>query len=127
MKKRLDHTIALHVLRLQREGAVVLVNPEVSAVICPHYSNLHWTPKPGKAEGRLLVDCSNRQSGVALNAEDAKLKGMSRYGELHHPTIVEIVRMICCVGDRLGGLGLVRLWKEDECSKSVRTVRFCTR
>lgn len=111
--QRLRATIARHVLRLQSEGAVMLVRPSVLAQYGPHYSNLHWTPKPGKPEGRLLCDCSNREVGNALNSEEAKAMGTDRYGDLKHPTIVQIVQMICDVADRLGGLEYVFLWKED--------------
>jgi hypothetical protein len=113
LESKLRGTVALHVLRLQREGAVLLVRPAVSALGVPHYSNLHWTPKPGKPEGRLLCDCSNRENGLPLNSESAKDMGRARYGDLRHPTIVEIVTSVCTVADRLGSMSAVRLWKED--------------
>ena len=109
LESRLRGTVALHVLRLQREGAVLLTRPAVSALSAPHYSNLHWTPKPGKPEGRLLCDCSNRESELPLNSESAKDMGRARYGDLRHPTIVEIVTSVCAVADRLGSMSAGRL------------------
>lgn len=110
---RLPHTISKHVFRLWSSGAVLVLPREVVSNEGIHLNNLHWCPKPGAPEGRLLGDCSNREHGAVLNSEEAKCAIERRYGSLHHPTIGELVRMVQNVADKAGGIHNIMLWKED--------------
>lgn len=78
-----------------------------------HFNALHWTTKPGKAEGRVLCDCSNAEKdSVSLNTEAAKDAGVEEWGQIMHPTVKEIVRMICTMANEIGWEN-VRIWKMD--------------
>jgi hypothetical protein len=112
--QQIPHTLAKHVFKLWSEGSVlVLPLPEVSGLPNLHINNLHWCPKPGTPSGRLLGDCSNREQGSPLNTEEAKSLIQSRYGNLAHPTIADLIRMIFQVAEGAGGLSNILLWKED--------------
>jgi hypothetical protein len=103
--QQIPHTLAKHVFKLWSEGSVlVLPLSEVSDWPNLHVNNLHWCPKPGTPSGRLLGDCSNREQGSSLNTEEAKLLIQSRYGNLAHPTIVDLIRMIFQVAEEAEGL-----------------------
>jgi hypothetical protein len=115
LMQRLPHTLARHVFKLWL-GHAVLVLPVQDLTDIPqlHINNLHWCPKPGAPEGRLLGDCSNREFGVALNSDCAKDLIESRYGSLYHPTIGDLIRMIFRVASsHPDGVASLLLWKED--------------
>jgi hypothetical protein len=64
-----------------------------------HFIPLHWTPKTGKQCGRQLVDASDPCSAdgtmsSALNSDSVRDWARTNIGEIHHPTIIDIVLMI---------------------------------
>lgn len=102
-----------HAVNLWREGkALLLPTPSLHSENV-HFNAVHWTAKPGRPEGRFLGDCSNGPENQSLNTDDVKDMIISRYGELHHPTIVDIIRDIVALGDKVGCLQSLRLWKDD--------------
>jgi hypothetical protein len=113
--QQLPHTLAKHVFKLWSDGSVLVLPLSDVSLTIPnlHINNLHWCPKPGTPIGRLLGDCSNRETGCSLNSEEAKDLIQARYGTLLHPTIAELVHMIFEVANTAGGLQNVLLWKED--------------
>jgi hypothetical protein len=78
-----------------------------------HFSPVHWTAKPGKAEGRFLCDLSNSEEYHVLNDEAAKAFIEARYGSVTLPSIRDIVDKIYLCAESAGGMKHVRLWKED--------------
>ena len=113
IETRLPNTLAFHAFELWRTGAVLLLPRTILNPYKPHYSNVHWVPKPGLDIGRFLGDCSNREVGSPLNSRLAKDLIKDRFGTIEHPTIAELVNMIVQFADLHGGLSNVVLWKED--------------
>jgi hypothetical protein len=59
-----------------------------------HYSPVHWTTKVGKESGRTLFDSSDDKHGCALNTDKVRDRVREHYGEIHHPTMNEIVNIV---------------------------------
>ena len=52
----------------------------------------HWTPKPGKPEGRFLIDCSNLPDGqMPLNGGATKDLGIQRYTKVCLPSLRSVL------------------------------------
>jgi len=111
--KNLQHTFYKHAADLQQKGQALLLPLEVAIACDVHFSPVHWTPKPGKPEGRFLCDLSHAEAGCALNEDSAKILIEERYGAVEYPTITNIVDKIFECASMAGGLHNVRLWKED--------------
>jgi hypothetical protein len=60
-----------------------------------HYSPIHWTPSREKAEGRPLMDLSDKKDGHSLNSLWLREWGQENIGRIRNPTIRELVVMIC--------------------------------
>ena len=58
-----------------------------------HYCKAHWTPKKGKPSGRPLGDLSF-VDGTPINTEETAQAATAYYGEILHPTIQDIGRMV---------------------------------
>ncbi|MEI8301616.1 MAG: hypothetical protein WCG10_08435, partial [Chlamydiota bacterium] len=71
-----------------------------------------WTTKFGKPQGRLIGDTSATESGTPLNSHEVKEMFDENFGTIHHPTIVEISRMIYQEAERIGWENAI-LWKMD--------------
>ena len=113
IESRLPCTLATHAYDLWKSGAVLLLPRSLLEAFNPHYSNVHWVPKPGVPIGRFLGDCSNREDGNPLNSVGAKEQIKARFGALNHPSIGDIVQMILNFAMSAGGMHNVVLWKED--------------
>ena len=91
---RLRACLSKHLFKLWSKGRV-LVLPVADLTVDQlkdiHVSPIHWTTKVESDEGRLLVDLSNRRTGSTVNSPETLLSSKERYGELHLPTIVDIV------------------------------------
>jgi len=59
-----------------------------------HGSPAHWGKKKGKREGRPLYDASDNKHGTPLNTKAAKERLKAHYGEIRHPTIVNLIVMV---------------------------------
>jgi len=78
-----------------------------------HYSNLHWTEQDNKPEGRVLMDASNAPEGTCpLNAKEPTQAAKEEYGEIKHPTIDDVIRMILRMAKKYGGDNII-MWKMD--------------
>lgn len=98
---------------LHQEGHVLIVPTEVANTIPGiHYSSTHWAPKAGKPQGRQLGDPSNVLEGSALNSDSVRAMVTAKWGEIHHPTLDDLVLMILRISDRHGKENVV-MWKMD--------------
>ena len=103
-----------HAVTLWREKKAILLPTHLLGAQNVHFNAVHWTAKPGKPEGCFLGDCSNGPENQSLNVEDVKEVISRRYGELYHPSIVDIIQDIVDMGgNTLGSLQSLRLWKDD--------------
>ena len=88
---------------LYKEGKVVILPTGLSKENrTTHFSALSWTTKFGKPQGRLIGDTSATESGTPLNSHEVKEMFDENFGTIHHPTIVEISRMIYQEADSIG-------------------------
>jgi hypothetical protein len=111
--RRIPHTIIRHAYKLWSSGKALILPQAAIQDLNPHFNNIHWCPKPETPAGRFLGDCSNRQSGDVLNSREAKAAIIERYGDLRHPTIYDLIRLIYRVSLIAGGIDEILLWKED--------------
>ena len=58
-----------------------------------HFCSAHWAPKKGKASGRPIGDLTY-VSGTPLNSPGTTAASAEFYGDIHHPTIEDIVNMV---------------------------------
>ena len=95
-------------------GLVIIVPTEVAKSIPGiHFSCSHWARKKGKKCGRPIGDASAREEGShPLNSWAVKQLVNERWGVIHHPTLIEIARMVHTVGDECGWDDIV-IWKMD--------------
>ena len=96
---------------------LVFILPTSTATNIPgiHFSPVHWTKKRGKKSGRNLFDSSDSASGQALNSIEARDMLRTKYGDIKHPTIVDIILMILEYEKDVTDADLSRvvLWKSD--------------
>jgi hypothetical protein len=103
------------------EQGLAFLLPKAMAV--RHIPNLHlcaahWTPKKGKQSGRPIGDLTY-VTGVPLNSDMTTTAAAEFYGDIKHPTISEIVRMIMSFWERAVESPSpvewkrLRLWKMD--------------
>ena len=100
------------VYELFKEGKVVILPTGLIKNIKTHYSALSWTTKFGKPQGRLIGDTSATESGTPLNSQEVKEMFDKNFGNIHHPTIVDISRMIYDEAEKIGWENAI-LWKMD--------------
>jgi hypothetical protein len=98
------------------KGGTVLLIPTDLAITIPgiHFSSQHWTTKKEKACGRSLGDASNDPHGNSLNDVEGQVQNAVRslWGEVVHPTLIDLALMILRVAETYGWENLV-LWKMD--------------
>jgi len=98
---------------LHQDGYILIFPSNVASSIPGiHYSSTHWAPKAGKPQGRQLGDPSNVLDGSALNSDVVKTLVNEKWGEIHHPTLDDLVLMISRLSDQYGKANIV-LWKMD--------------
>jgi hypothetical protein len=79
------------------EAGLAIVLTAATAFKIPglHVSPAHWAPKPGKEHGRPLIDSTDANSPFpVLNSDYVSDWAKEYFGEIEHPTIVDIVLMI---------------------------------
>lgn len=113
LHERLLPVYRYHAMKLWSDDKALLLPPEVLQRAGCHFSPVHWTMKPGKAEGRFLGDCSNGDHNRVLNTSTVRDLVSYRFGPLTHPTISDVVGAIFHLSERYGGMNRLRLWKED--------------
>jgi len=118
MKLRKKHLMMPSVINklvyeLYKGGKVVILPTELcKGNRTTHYSALSWTTKFGKPQGRLIGDTSATESGTPLNSYEVKEMFDKNFGNIHHPTIVDIARMVFTEAERIGWENAI-LWKVD--------------
>ena len=81
--------------QLQLGNGILVRNVVARHILGLHYSSIHWTEQTGKVAGRVLMDPSNAEEGKdSLNSDEATEAAKEMYGEIRHPTIDSIIRMI---------------------------------
>ena len=92
---------------------VFIIKTELVKSVEAHWSRQSWAPKQGKIEGR---PCGNASAmgpnGHALNNDVVKCMVADRWGPIHNPSIVKIVRNILTMGDK-HGFDNIAVWKMD--------------
>ena len=102
------------VCSLVEQGLVVLL-PTVLATKIEgiHYSPISWVTKSNKPQGRPVVDSSWKPEGSAkLNTKHVKNLVQTMWGDIRHPTIIDLVEMVLVQVDRYGWDDVI-LWKMD--------------
>lgn len=75
-----------------------------------------WTPKVGKEKGRLIGDCADGgKNQTPLNSKWVKEFSDGHWGQIHHPSIGDIVRMITTFRDECVSAGML----EDDVVKQL--------
>ena len=119
--RRVSKAVHKLLLELWREEKVFIVTKDVAAKLgALHYSPTHWARKAGKVLGRNIFDASDGKFSTPLNTKTVKAMVRECYGDIRHPTIDEIVRMVMDFArdkqQELGG-GFrwedLRMWKAD--------------
>lgn len=95
-----------------RHKCFILPTEEARSIEDAHFANVHWTKKDGTDSGRKLADHSDISSGHALNAGTSSDQAKERYGQLSHPSITSIIRMVLEVVEEFGW-GETMLFKSD--------------
>lgn len=118
-KKYIITNTAIHRLaeaQVRQKTAVILPLDMVMLWEGVHFSCLSWAPKKGKACGRMIADTSNNEKGSSVvNAttqagEDAIRR---RYGDICHPTILDVIASVLMMEAREGSREGLVLWKQD--------------
>ena len=93
--RRVSKAVHKLLLELWREEKVFIVTKDVAAKLgALHYSPTHWARKAGKVLGRNIFDASDGKFSTPLNTKTVKAMVRECYGDIRHPTIDEIVRMV---------------------------------
>ena len=119
--RRVSKAVHKLLLELWKEEKVFIVTKDVAAKLgALHYSPTHWARKAGKVLGRNIFDASDGKFSTPLNTKTVKAMVRECYGDIRHPTIDEIVRMIMDFArDKQQELGEgfrwedLRMWKAD--------------
>ena len=80
-----------------------------------HFSPQHNADSKGKPEGRVIGDLSGQHdplNGTPQSKDALRDVIATTWGEIHHPTIIQLVLMILHAADTHGWTALV-LWKKD--------------
>jgi len=96
--------------------AAILSKDAITKVVGLHLQKNGWAPKRKKEKGRNVGDCSSVSSRIGpqtpLNTEEVKVLTAQRWGQIVHPTIEDIARMILAAELKYGRESLV-VWKMD--------------
>ena len=116
----LKHTVNSLLFKQWGDGTMALLNTEQAKMIPGiHFSAQHQADSKGKQEGRVIGDLSGQHdlAYTPLNgtpdSKDALRRDIARvWGEIKHPTVVQLVLMVLTAADVHGWAELV-LWKKD--------------
>jgi len=116
----LKHTINSLLFEQWGKGTMIIMETEqAKSINGVHFSPQHHADSKGKPEGRVIGDLSGQHdpSFFPLNGTPQSKNALreliaATWGEIRHPTIVQLVLMILHAADTHGWTQLV-LWKKD--------------
>lgn len=118
-KKYVTTNSAIHRLaeaQVQQKTAALLPLDKVLQWEGVHFSCLSWAPKKGKACGRMIADTSNNEkdsSVVNATTQEGEDAIRRRYGDICHPTILDVIASVLMMEIREGGRENLVMWKQD--------------
>ena len=117
---KLHHTINKLLYKLYQDGMMVfLTDHDAKRIPGIHLSPQHHADSKGKPEGRIIGDLSGQHSenftplnGSALDKDLLRDNIKLQWGEIHHPTVDLLVKMVLTAADKYGWDNII-LWKKD--------------
>ena len=98
---------------------VFLKDNEAKSIPGIHLSPQHHADSKGKPEGRIIGDLSGQHSenftplnGSAHDKDLLRDTIKSKWGEIRHPTVELLVKMVLTAADKYGWNNII-LWKKD--------------
>jgi len=118
--EKVKHTVNSLLFEQFRGDTMIIMKTDLAVTIDGmHFSPQHQADSKGKPEGRVIGDLSGQhdQSYTPLNGtyetkDDLRDRIAATWGEIKHPTIVQLVLMVLAAVDIHGWNSLV-LWKKD--------------
>ena len=116
----LKHTINHLLFEQWGKGTMIMMDTEQAKTVDGlHFSPQHHADSKGKPEGRVIGDLSGQHdpnfsplNGTPQSKDALRDLIAATWGEIRHPTIVQLVLMVLHAADTHGWTALV-LWKKD--------------
>jgi len=117
---KLHHTINKLLYKLYNDGTMIFLKREdADRIDGLHLSPQHHADSKGKPEGRIIGDLSGQHdpkftplNGSAHDKDDLRNAIASKWGEIKHPTVDQLVLMVLTFADMHGWENII-LWKKD--------------
>jgi hypothetical protein len=117
---KLHHTINKLLYKLYSDGTMVLLRHQDAMRISGlHLSPQHHADSKGKPEGRIIGDLSGQHdssftplNGSAPDKDQLRAAIALKWGEIKHPTVDQLVKMVLTSAD-IHGWDNIILWKKD--------------
>ena len=117
---KLHHTIDKLLYKLYQDGTMIfLTAAQARQVPGIHLSPQHHADSKGKPEGRIIGDLSGQHNdsftplnGSAAEKDQLRDAIQLQWGEIKHPTVDLLVKMVLTAADRDGWDNII-LWKKD--------------
>ena len=118
--EKVKHTVNSLLFEQFKNDTVIIMKTELAQTIEGiHFSPQHQADSKGKPEGRVIGDLSGQHvpsytpmNGTTTTKDDLRDKISATWGEIKHPTILQLVLMVLSAADTHGWDSLV-LWKKD--------------
>lgn len=117
---KLQHTINKLLYKLYSDGTMIFLTKEDALRINGlHLSPQHHADSKGKPEGRIIGDLSGQHiptftplNGSAHDKDELRATIALKWGEIKHPTVDQLVKMVLTAAD-IHGWNNIILWKKD--------------
>jgi len=117
---KLQHTINKLIYKLYSDGTMILLrHNDALRIHGLHLSPQHHADSKGKPEGRIIGDLSGQHdhaftplNGSAHDKDQLRAAIALKWGEIHHPTVDQLVKMVLTAAD-IHGWNNIILWKKD--------------
>ena len=117
---KVKHTVNYLLYQQYLAKTMIILDTDVAKTIPGiHFSPQHQADSKGKPEGRVIGDLSGQHDAAytPLNGTSASKVALRQviadsWGEIKHPTIVQLVRMVLTAAD-IHGWQTITLWKKD--------------
>ena len=117
---KLQHTINKLIYKLYNDGTMIILRRNDAIRIHGlHLSPQHHADSKGKPEGRIIGDLSGQHdpkftplNGSAHDKDQLRAAIALKWGEIKHPTVDQLVKMVLTAAD-IHGWGNIILWKKD--------------